>query len=127
MSEYQQDRVLDHEYDGIQEYDNKLPNWWLYTLYGAIVFAVGYWLYYQTYAVGKYPEARWEMEMVAAAEAQLARMEGQEISDESLALMASIPAQTEQGRELFVQFCVVCHSSQGEGGRAVPPSAPSQA
>ena len=29
-----------HEYDGIQEYDQKLPNWWLVIFYGSIALFV---------------------------------------------------------------------------------------
>ncbi len=109
------DQVLDHDYDGIQEYDNRLPNWWLYTLYGAIVFAVFYWLHFHTLGSGKLPPERYEVEMVQAAEAQLARMGDQDLSNESLQLLATVPARVEAGREIFMQFCVVCHGERGEG------------
>ena len=112
---YQADRLLDHDYDGIQEYDNRLPNWWLYTLYGAIVFAVAYWIVFHTLKVVPLPRGRYELEMVAAAEAQLKKMEGQETTDETLALMSTVPARVESGQQIFSQFCVVCHGTQGEG------------
>ena len=30
--------LIDHDYDGIQELDNDLPRWWLYGFYFSILF-----------------------------------------------------------------------------------------
>jgi cytochrome c oxidase cbb3-type subunit 3 len=120
MAEYKADQERGHSYDGITEYDNKLPNWWLMTLYATIVFAVGYWLFFHTLGIGGLPIADYENEMEAAAEAQLARMEATEITDESLELMSTIGSRVEQGSQLYQQYCVVCHGLRGEG--AVGPN-----
>ena len=111
----ERDRLKEHEYDGIQEFDNRLPNWWLYTLYGAIIFAVGYWLFFHTWRWGPLQEERYTQEMAAAAEAQLARMEGQELTDDTFILMAEVPDRVAAGRTVFEQFCVVCHLADGSG------------
>ncbi|MEO0528612.1 MAG: cbb3-type cytochrome c oxidase N-terminal domain-containing protein, partial [Bacteroidota bacterium] len=34
--------ILDHNYDGIRELDNKLPPWWVYMFYATILFGVVY-------------------------------------------------------------------------------------
>lgn len=31
-----------HEWDGIQEFDNPMPKWWLYTFYACIVWGIAY-------------------------------------------------------------------------------------
>ena len=115
MSEQNQDQVREHTYDGIQEYDNQLPNWWLFILYASIVFSVGYWLVFHTFGVADLPVARYEQEMTAAREAQVARMAEMELTDETLEMMATVPSRVEQGREIFQTYCTVCHLEQGQG------------
>ena len=46
----QRDQLLDHEADGIREFDNALPRWWLYGFYFTIVVGVGYFFNYHLLA-----------------------------------------------------------------------------
>ncbi len=109
------DEMLDHEFDGIREYNNPPPSWIMWIMYGSAAFAVFYWMVYHTFAVGKLPDAKYQAEMATAAERQLAQMSKQEVSDQTLLLMASVPARVQEGRKIFEQFCVVCHNQNGEG------------
>lgn len=40
------DELLDHDYDGIKEYDNPLPPWWVNLFYITVVWGVLYLFYY---------------------------------------------------------------------------------
>jgi cbb3-type cytochrome c oxidase subunit III len=46
------EKLLDHDYDGIRELDNDLPPWWLWLFYITIAFAVVYMLYYHVFDAG---------------------------------------------------------------------------
>jgi cytochrome c oxidase cbb3-type subunit 3 len=111
---YQPDQVLDHDYDGIQEYDNRLPNWWLWILWGSIVFAIGYWLVFHTYGIAKGPVAQYEAEMEAGG-GSLAALSTRGLTEDDLIAMSREPARLAQGREVWTQYCVVCHKPGGEG------------
>ncbi len=115
MVEQAQDITLDHSFDGIQEYDNRLPNWWLFTLYGAVVFSIGYWLFYETFGVGFTQDESYQHEVEVAAQAQIEREMGKEVTNESLLLMLQVPAQLETGTKIFQQKCVQCHGPQAAG------------
>ncbi|MGD8768184.1 MAG: cytochrome-c oxidase, cbb3-type subunit III, partial [Methyloceanibacter sp.] len=39
-------RTTGHEWDGIEEWNNPLPKWWLYTFYACVIWAIGYWIVY---------------------------------------------------------------------------------
>ena len=55
-NEEKKDELLDHDADGIQEFDNNLPKWWLYGFYLTIVFAIasGLSVYFSKYINDKY-------------------------------------------------------------------------
>ena len=57
------DKLLDHEYDGIRELDNGLPRWWRYLFYFSIIWGVLYLLYYHVFSIGYLQEDEWRLEM----------------------------------------------------------------
>lgn len=43
-----------HAWDGdLQEYNNPLPVWWVYTFYATVIFAIVYWVIYPSWPFGK--------------------------------------------------------------------------
>ena len=57
------DELLDHNYDGIHEFDNDLPPWWKYGFYFTIVFAVVYMFYYHVFKTGQLQDAEYAAEI----------------------------------------------------------------
>lgn len=98
-----------HEYDGIQEADNHLPRWWLATLFGAMIFSVGYWFYYQEFKIGPGLTQAYYKQQAAAAEKA-----GVDPSDGELMAALDGPALV-LGKQTFVTTCVACHEAGGQG------------
>lgn len=105
-----------HSFDGITEFDNRLPNWWLWTFYLACIFSVLYWLVYHTTKWRPLPLAAYEQEM-GAAEAK-----APDIDDDSLRAMSADAAAVAAGKELFAVNCVACHKPDGGGMPALGPN-----
>lgn len=109
MNSPQEDPLRPHTYDGIQEYDKRLPNWWLVTLWGSVVFAVIYWVYYHELDLAKEPEVV-VMEEIAAAKAEASKHSGV-VTDDILWKLSQDQAVVAQGKAIFMDpaRCVVCH------------------
>lgn len=113
-----QDRLLEHQYDGIQEYDNPLPAWWTVILWATIAWAVAYWLnVIPGVGQGKGRLANYEAEMAAAAE-QYGTPEEQALASIDVSAMAAAladPGALASGKATFVTTCAACHEQDGGG------------
>lgn len=102
-----QEILRPHSYDGIQEYDKRLPNWWLFTLYGAIVFSLGYWLYYHAFHIGLGQEVAVELQMMKNRAA--ATRNASVLSDELIWRLSQDAKVVESGKSVFLANCASCH------------------
>ena len=111
-----QAELLDHSYDGIQEYDNPLPGWWVFLFWACIAFSPFYVVYYHQ-GVGKLPLDEYAADVQAFNEAEAARLANMgEATDALLLEMAGNPALMAEARNEFVTTCKSCHGEQGQGG-----------
>ena len=119
-NENQEDRLKPHSYDGIQEYDKKLPNWWLFTLYATIAFAIGYWVYYQKTDMGLTQVEEFQLALASIETAKAEASAGAPaISNSSLWAMSKDPAVLEKGKATYMAMCLACHGPTLEGGVGV--------
>ena len=108
--------ILDHNYDGIRELDNKLPPWWVYLFYVTIIFGVVYLARFHVF--GDYTQdEEFEMEI---AEARLAieeyKKNAKDLVDVNTVTLLTEAADLQAGENLFVTNCAVCHKVDGGGG-----------
>ena len=102
-------RVLGHaaEADGIEEYDNPLPDWWLGLFIGTIIWAFAYAVHYHVIA-DRSPAKALAAEMASARERwpEGARPASIATGEEAV----------EAGEAIYQANCVGCHGAALEGG-----------
>jgi len=104
-----------HAYDGIREYDKRLPNWWLFTLYAMIVFWLGYWAYFEWLRAGPSGPEKVDREMARIEAAKLAAVASSGLDDATLWRMSRNPEFVGAGRATFESMCASCHKSSLRG------------
>jgi cytochrome c oxidase cbb3-type subunit 3 len=108
----QKDKLIEHSYDGIQEYDNPMPRWWVITFWATIVFAVAYALNVGGIGVGAGRIAAYEKEMAAFRAAHPAAA----APDPAALLAAAADAhEVSEGKAIFTKNCIACHAADGGG------------
>jgi len=111
-----QDSLLDHAYDGIQEYDNPLPRWWLAIFWLTIVFSPLYILYFH-FGGGLLATEKYDAEMVAFYDRQAEQLLALgDISEGTLVDLTADASMMNSGKKIFQTKCATCHGMFGEGG-----------
>ena len=120
-----------HEWDGIQELNNPLPRWWLFTFYACIVWAIGYWVVYPAIPlVSSFTEGTFGWHSRSAVVADLEGLKtlrapmNAKIEAASLADIEKTPELLSfaraQGSAAFAVNCSPCHGAGAQGFKGYP-------
>ncbi|MFZ3042618.1 MAG: cytochrome-c oxidase, cbb3-type subunit III [Thiobacillus sp.] len=130
-----------HAWDGdLQEYNNPLPVWWVYTFYATVIFALIYWTIYPSWPLGKgwiggvsnitYVNSAgetkthdWNTRALLMADMNQAATAQKPYFDKIQAMsydqIAKDPEMSgfilSAGRSLFAENCAACHQAGGQG------------
>ena len=110
MSRENQDVPMGHsdEADGIEEYDNALPAWWLGLFYFTIAWAIVYGVHYH-FVAGRSQAGEYLAE-VQAAEARWPA------PDPATVAAADPKVLAEAGKAIYMTNCIGCHGPELKGG-----------
>ncbi|MEQ8902130.1 MAG: cytochrome-c oxidase, cbb3-type subunit III [Roseovarius sp.] len=120
-----------HEWDGIQEYNNPLPRWWLWTFYACIVWALWYVVAYPAWPLINEATAGYKgwstranvAAELAEAEAANAEINARLASAELTAIADDAELQgyaTSAGAAVYKTWCAQCHGSGAAGAKGYP-------
>jgi cytochrome c oxidase cbb3-type subunit 3 len=107
------DEVLDHDYDGIHEFDNDLPPWWKWGFAFTVVFAISYVTYYHVARKGQLQGAEYAAEMRQAA--LFVPVGGDDPNQVTTYAALTAPADLSSGKAVFATNCAPCHGANAEG------------
>ena len=114
------DILLDHNYDGIQEFDNPLPGWWKAIFWISIIFCVPYTYWYHI-ADGNSVYDKYEADVAAQMEREGA---GGPVAEGATGLMALMNDTTHmaRGKAKYSTICLACHGPDGGGVPGLGPN-----
>ncbi|MGR3760565.1 cytochrome-c oxidase, cbb3-type subunit III [Roseobacteraceae bacterium NS-SX3] len=120
-----------HEWDGIEEFDNPMPRWWLWTFYATIIWGVIYTIAYPAWPMINSATAGvlgWSTRADVAAE--IAAVEeanapvNAKLEEAELTAIAADPElnsyAVSAGSAVFKTWCAQCHGSGAAGAKGYP-------
>ena len=110
----EQDVIRPFKADGIEEYDNPMPRWWVALFYITIIFGVIYTAWLHMFG-GETLQQRLDKDLAALAEQQAAATESMAAGGEDLSTRLRTEDAIAAGKEIYVTNCAPCHADKGQG------------
>ena len=114
-----QDVVIEgHNYDGIREYDNPMPGWWLGIFWAAVIFAPIYILGVHVFGfINTYEDdlASGQSELQEIRAAHEAANPSFTADESTIQAYVADEVHTEAGATIFATNCAPCHGAAGQG------------
>lgn len=108
----EKEHLLEHEYDGIREYDNPLPRWWTWIFWASVAFSALYaWNPGGTFYTPRLAAYRQSM---ADAEKKWPKPSGG-ADAAALAALVSDPNALALGKTTYASYCAACHRPDAGG------------
>lgn len=107
--------LLDHEYDGIREYDNPLPRWWVMAFWASFFFSIGYTVHYHLTGNGKSVAQLYEEDLRVAREERAKQSLAEAPSEAALGKLMADAELMQDAKVAFGQRCAMCHAAEGQG------------
>lgn len=111
------DLLIDgHDYDGIQEYDNPMPAWWLWIFFITIVWSLFYVVGINAGFVNTYGEDLRQAQRAHEVVRQAHAMASPTVDEAMIAALIGDADVLTRGRNAYMGSCAACHGQAGEGG-----------
>jgi len=110
-----EDRLLDHEFDGIQEYDNPCPGWWHLLFWGSVVFSIMYFMFFHLGTSGWTLADSYQSAMADNVKLRFAEIGILKPDQPTLLEYMQKPDWLAVGKGIFLTNCKSCHGADGEG------------
>lgn len=108
-------RLLDHEYDGIREYDNPTPGWWHAIFIATILFSLLYFAFYHFSPMSFTIHDNWNKAKVAENKRIFGKIGDLAADEATINKMSKDDAMMSIAKGMFVGNCASCHANDGGG------------
>lgn len=120
-----------HSWDGIEEYDNPLPRWWLWTFYVSIVWAIGYTIAYPAWPlISSVTQGMLQTNYRKEVASEIARYDEANapiqakltnVALDDIAQDADLQGYAQNaGKAVFQTWCAQCHGAGAGGAKGYP-------